>query len=112
MFRAQREWEGDGEYVWVSGQPLPPGYAAAEPAFRPLDVRPRHFVSGAPEPRMNVPLLVESWRDLREWWRGGLVLAGRCLADGSKIVPKRRCPSITVRTLLHERPSEQHYALS
>jgi glycosyltransferase involved in cell wall biosynthesis len=64
--------------------------AAAE-TFRPVNVptpsEPYFLYVGAIEPRKNLPLLVEAWREIRKRHRVRLVIAGRRREDGPRIDP-------------------------
>ncbi len=57
---------------------------AASSHFRPVraDARAPYFLyAGTLEPRKNLAMLVDAWREVRKCFAIGLVLAGRCRAD-------------------------------
>jgi glycosyltransferase involved in cell wall biosynthesis len=57
---------------------------AASAAFRPVinpPARPYFLFVGTLEPRKNIPMLIEAWREVHRHYEVDLIVAGRCRAD-------------------------------
>jgi glycosyltransferase involved in cell wall biosynthesis len=74
--------------------------AIFQPVLRPA-ARPYFLFVGTLEPRKNIPMLLEAWRDVRRGQDVDLILAGRRRADGPEIKPE------TGLQVLGETPEEQ-----
>jgi alpha-1,3-rhamnosyl/mannosyltransferase len=65
---------------------------AAGEQFRPTAtsprVRPYFLYTGTLEPRKNIPMLVEAWREVRRHYPVDLVLAGRQREDAPRVQPE------------------------
>ena len=79
------------EWFRIPPQRIVAAPLAASAQFRPVDARPcrPYFLyAGTLEPRKNLALLLETWREVRRQHAVDLVLAGRRRADFPELAPE------------------------